>query len=87
NGHLLKGVKPVHWCTDCGSSLAEAEVEYYDKTSPSIDVSFPAVDADAVYAKFGVKPQGLPVSLVIWTTTPWTLPANRAISLNAEITY
>ncbi|SFU44782.1 isoleucine--tRNA ligase [Xenorhabdus koppenhoeferi] len=87
NGHLLKGVKPVHWCTDCGSSLAEAEVEYYDKTSPSIDVSFPAVDADAVYAKFGVKPQGLPVFLVIWTTTPWTLPANRAISLNTEITY
>ncbi|MCE1736920.1 class I tRNA ligase family protein, partial [Enterobacter hormaechei] len=45
NGHLLKGVKPVHWCTDCGSSLAEAEVEYYDKTSPSIDVRFAAVDA------------------------------------------
>ncbi|MEQ2025192.1 isoleucine--tRNA ligase [Xenorhabdus szentirmaii] len=87
NGHLLKGVKPVHWCTDCGSSLAEAEVEYYDRTSPSIDVSFPAVDADAVYAKFGVQPQGLPVSLAIWTTTPWTLPANRAISLGAEITY
>ncbi|PHM71115.1 isoleucine--tRNA ligase [Xenorhabdus kozodoii] len=87
NGHLLKGVKPVHWCTDCGSSLAEAEVEYYDKTSPSIDVRFTAVDADAVYAKFGVQPQGLPVSLVIWTTTPWTLPANRAIALGAEITY
>ncbi|MDC9593034.1 isoleucine--tRNA ligase [Xenorhabdus sp. IM139775] len=87
NGHLLKGVKPVHWCTDCGSSLAEAEVEYYDKTSPSIDVRFAAVDAGAVYAKFGVQPQGLPVSLIIWTTTPWTLPANRAISLGAEITY
>ncbi|WFQ79540.1 isoleucine--tRNA ligase [Xenorhabdus sp. SF857] len=87
NGHLLKGVKPVHWCTDCGSSLAEAEVEYYDKTSPSTDVRFVAVDADAVYAKFDVQPQGLPVSLIIWTTTPWTLPANRAIALGAEITY
>ncbi|CBJ80852.1 isoleucine tRNA synthetase [Xenorhabdus bovienii str. Jollieti] len=87
NGHLLKGVKPVHWCTDCGSSLAEAEVEYYDRTSPSIDVRFKAVDADAVYAKFDIQSPGLPVSLVIWTTTPWTLPANRAISLNAEITY
>ncbi|MDE9432512.1 isoleucine--tRNA ligase [Xenorhabdus bovienii] len=87
NGHLLKGVKPVHWCTDCGSSLAEAEVEYYDRTSPSIDVRFKAVDADAVYAKFDIQSPDLPVSLVIWTTTPWTLPANRAISLNAEITY
>ena len=55
NGHLLKGAKPVHWCTDCGSSLAEAEVEYYDKTSPSIDVSFHAADAAAVAAKFGVS--------------------------------
>ncbi|MDE9538307.1 isoleucine--tRNA ligase [Xenorhabdus bovienii] len=87
NGHLLKGVKPVHWCTDCGSSLAEAEVEYYDRTSPSIDVRFKAVDADEVYAKFDIQSPDLPVSLVIWTTTPWTLPANRAISLNAEITY
>lgn len=55
NGHLLKGAKPVHWCTDCGSSLAEAEVEYYDKTSPSIDVTFHAADAAAVAAKFGVS--------------------------------
>lgn len=87
NGHLVKGAKPVHWCTSCASSLAEAEVEYYDKTSPSIDVRFTAVDADAVYGKFGVKNDGLPVSLVIWTTTPWTLPANRAISLNPEFDY
>ncbi|CAI1739593.1 Isoleucine--tRNA ligase [Serratia fonticola] len=87
NGHLLKGAKPVHWCTDCGSSLAEAEVEYYDKTSPSIDVAFHAVDAAAVASKFGVTRVNGPVSLVIWTTTPWTLPANRAISLNAEFTY
>ncbi|KOO19753.1 isoleucine--tRNA ligase [Morganella morganii] len=87
NGHLVKGAKPVHWCTSCASSLAEAEVEYYDKTSPSIDVRFTTVDADAVYSKFGVRNDGLPVSLVIWTTTPWTLPANRAISLNPEFDY
>ncbi|WP_445375717.1 isoleucine--tRNA ligase [Photorhabdus tasmaniensis] len=87
NGHLLKGAKPVHWCTDCGSSLAEAEVEYYDKTSPSIDVRFDAVDTAAVYEKFGVQPSDQPVSLVIWTTTPWTLPANRAIALHAEFDY
>ncbi|WP_434526943.1 isoleucine--tRNA ligase [Photorhabdus asymbiotica] len=87
NGHLLKGAKPVHWCTDCGSSLAEAEVEYYDKTSPSIDVCFNAVDVAAVCEKFGVQASGQPVSLVIWTTTPWTLPANRAIALHAEFDY
>ncbi|OWO79337.1 isoleucine--tRNA ligase [Photorhabdus luminescens] len=87
NGHLLKGAKPVHWCTDCRSSLAEAEVEYYDKTSPSIDVRFKAVDAAAVCAKFGVQAPDQPVSLVIWTTTPWTLPANRAIALHAEFNY
>ncbi|QCR37215.1 isoleucine--tRNA ligase [Nissabacter sp. SGAir0207] len=87
NGHLHKGAKPVHWCTDCGSSLAEAEVEYYDKTSPSIDVAFNATDAAAVAAKFGVTDFTGPVSLVIWTTTPWTMPANRAISLNPEIAY
>ncbi|WP_279024284.1 isoleucine--tRNA ligase [Gibbsiella quercinecans] len=87
NGHLLKGAKPVHWCTDCGSALAEAEVEYYDKTSPSIDVAFPATDAAAVAAKFGVASFDGPISLVIWTTTPWTLPANRAISLHPEFDY
>lgn len=87
NGHLLKGAKPVHWCTDCGSSLAEAEVEYYDKTSPSIDVSFHAADAAAVAAKFGVSHFNGAISLAIWTTTPWTLPANRAISLHPDFTY
>ncbi|AHK19832.1 isoleucine--tRNA ligase [Yersinia similis] len=87
NGHLHKGAKPVHWCTDCGSSLAEAEVEYYDKTSQSIDVRFNAVDTETVAAKFGVSAVNGPISLVIWTTTPWTLPANRAISLNAEYLY
>ncbi|MEN4549934.1 isoleucine--tRNA ligase [Pantoea agglomerans] len=87
NGHLHKGAKPVHWCLDCRSALAEAEVEYYDKTSPSIDVMFNAIDSDAVRQAFGVAQVNGPISLVIWTTTPWTLPANRAISLNAEFEY
>lgn len=87
NGHLHKGAKPVHWCLDCRSALAEAEVEYYDKTSPSIDVMFNAVDADAVRQAFGVTTVNGPISLVIWTTTPWTLPANRAISLHPEFDY
>ncbi|MDH2067992.1 isoleucine--tRNA ligase [Pantoea sp. GD03673] len=87
NGHLHKGAKPVHWCLDCRSALAEAEVEYYDKTSPSIDVMFNAIDADAVRQAFGVAQVTGPISLVIWTTTPWTLPANRAISLHPEFEY
>ncbi len=62
NGHLHKGAKPVHWCVDCRSALAEAEVEYYDKTSPSIDVAFEAVDQDAIKAKFGL-PRGKRSSL------------------------
>ncbi|MBK5015755.1 isoleucine--tRNA ligase [Pantoea sp. S62] len=87
NGHLHKGAKPVHWCLDCRSALAEAEVEYYDKTSPSIDVMFNAIDADTVRQAFGVAQVNGPISLVIWTTTPWTLPANRAISLHPEFEY
>lgn len=70
NGHLMKGAKPVHWCPDCGSSLAEAEVEYYDKVSPSIDVRFAAVDKAQVLAKFGVSEAKGDVNVVIWTTTP-----------------
>lgn len=87
NGHLHKGVKPVHWCTDCGSALAEAEVEYEDKTSPAIDVAFTAVDKTKVLAVFGVTEYQAPVSMVIWTTTPWTLPANRALSLSPDLDY
>ncbi|MDO6773749.1 isoleucine--tRNA ligase [Shewanella sp. 3_MG-2023] len=87
SGHLHKGVKPVHWCTDCGSALAEAEVEYEDKTSPAIDVAFNAVDSAAVAAKFGVEGYTNTVSAVIWTTTPWTIPANRALSLSPELDY
>lgn len=86
NGHVIKGAKPVYWCTDCMSSLAEAEVEYYDKSSPAIDVKFKAIDNTAVAAKFAVQ-TNLPIFAVIWTTTPWTLPASRAIALNAEVEY
>lgn len=86
NGHLIKGAKPVHWCTECASSLAEAEVEYYDKMSPAIDVKFKAIDLQAVASKFNAKTD-LPIYAVIWTTTPWTLPASRAISMNAEFDY
>ena len=90
NGHLHKGSKPVHWCTDCGSALAEAEVEYEDKRSPAIDVRFKATDEADVVASFdcaaGHTGQG-PISVVIWTTTPWTLPANRAVALHGELSY
>lgn len=87
NGHLQQGFKPVHWCTDCGSALAEAEVEYQDKVSPAIDVRFSAINPIASkFALEGSEGEG-PVSLVIWTTTPWTLPANRAVALNAKVEY
>jgi len=89
-GHLLKGFKPVHWCTDCGSALAEAEVEYKDKISPSIDVKFAAKDEATVVEKFALikdhEGQG-DVSIVIWTTTPWTLPANRAVTVRSDLEY
>jgi isoleucyl-tRNA synthetase len=86
NGHLVKGAKPVYWCTDCMSSLAEAEVEYYDKSSPAIDVKFKAVDNQAVASKFDINTD-LTIYVVIWTTTPWTLPASRGIALNADFEY
>lgn len=86
-GHLQKGVKPVHWCTDCGSALAEAEVEYEDKQSPAIDVRFAVVDENDVLQRFSAGDKTGPVSVVIWTTTPWTLPANQAVTLHAELEY
>jgi len=85
-GHLHKGFKPVHWCLDCGSALAEAEVEYADKRSSAIDVAFAAVDAAAVNAAFGLTDDA-PVALPIWTTTPWTLPANQAVTLHPDFEY
>jgi len=89
-GHLTKGAKPVHWCTDCGSALAEAEVEYEDKHSPAIDVRFQVVDEAAFMASCHHAPEHEghgPLSVVIWTTTPWTLPANQAVALNPELEY
>ncbi|MDT8438482.1 MAG: isoleucine--tRNA ligase [Wenzhouxiangellaceae bacterium] len=86
-GHLKRGVKPVHWCFDCGSALAEAEIEYADKTSTAIDVLFPAVDPDALAGAFGVSSEGHPTGIAIWTTTPWTIPANQAVALHAELDY
>ncbi|MCS3745992.1 isoleucyl-tRNA synthetase [Xanthomonas arboricola] len=88
NGHLTRGVKPVHWCFDCGSALAEAEIEYADKVSPTVDVAYPARDPAAVAAAFGASlPAGTSVAVPIWTTTPWTLPASLAVSLGAELDY
>lgn len=84
--HVVKGSKPVHWCLDCASALAEAEVEYEDKTSDQIDVKFSAVDAASINKAFGVNDDKA-VSLVIWTTTPWTLPANQGVALHPEINY
>jgi isoleucyl-tRNA synthetase len=90
SGHLEKGFKPVHWCTDCGSALAEAEVEYQDKESPAIDVKFEITEHLKFADAFGIAPELLQQnksSVVIWTTTPWTIPANRAISLHPELIY
>jgi isoleucyl-tRNA synthetase len=88
NGHLYKGYKPVHWCLDCRSALAEAEVEYEERTSPSVDVRFEAVDGADLARRLGLPslPAGR-ASLVIWTTTPWTLPANRAVAVHPEFEY
>ncbi len=94
NGHVKSGFKPVHWCIDCGSALAEAEVEYQDKTSSSIDVGFKVVEQDKIkLAKIFNLPKTFEfapdsaVSVVIWTTTPWTLPANEAVSIHPEHSY
>jgi len=89
NGHLQRGYKPVHWCLDCGSALAEAEVEYQDKSSTAIDVRFTVVDVPAFYAAIGMEPdsENTPVSVPIWTTTPWTLPANQAVALGPDLDY
>ncbi|MEO8417659.1 MAG: isoleucine--tRNA ligase [Methylophilaceae bacterium] len=86
NGYIYQGSKPVHWCVDCGSALAEAEVEYEDKNSPEIDVGFKVVDNAALSKAFGVEVKE-DAYAVIWTTTPWTLPANQAVAVNPELTY
>ena len=86
-GHVTRGHKPVHWCIDCGSALAEAEVEYADRSSPAIDVRFTVADeAEFIGRCEHAKGQG-PISIPIWTTTPWTLPANHAVALHPELEY
>jgi len=86
-GHLKRGVKPVHWCFDCTSALAEAEIEYQDKTSTAVDVLFSADNPADLAGAFGVGDLGEHSGVVIWTTTPWTIPANQAVCLNAELDY
>ncbi|WP_342631858.1 isoleucine--tRNA ligase [Marinobacter alkaliphilus] len=86
-GHLVRGFKPVYWSVVGQSALAEAEVEYQDKTSTQIDVRFTAVDQDSVLNAFGTDGGQGDVSVVIWTTTPWTIPANQAVSIGADLEY
>ncbi len=89
NGHLYKGYKPVHWCTDCASALAEAEVEYEEKNSPSVDVRFAIVDDEDLLQRLELEREGGAglLSIPIWTTTPWTLPANQAVALHPDLDY
>ena len=88
NGHVEKGFKPVHWCPECGSSLAEAEVEYIDKISNSIDVKFPlSEDSKKTFSDRISKKIDGDVEIVIWTTTPWTIPGNQAICVNKNLNY
>ena len=84
NGHVTRGMKPVNWCLDCGSALAEAEVEYQDKVSDAIYVSFDVLGTDKLDAMAAIDDT---IAAVIWTTTPWTLPANQAISVHPEHNY
>jgi len=86
-GYLYRGSKPVHWCVDCGSALAEAEVEYDDRTSPAIDVAFPVHDNAELAKALGLAALAEPAYAVIWTTTPWTLPANQAVAVHPELDY
>ncbi|GGJ00504.1 isoleucine--tRNA ligase [Halopseudomonas pertucinogena] len=86
-GFVFKGLKPVNWCFDCGSALAEAEVEYQDKKSDAIDVAFVVEDADKLATAFHHDTLAKPASIVIWTTTPWTIPANQALNVHPEFIY
>ena len=86
-GHLQQGFKPVHWCIDCSSALAEAEVDYEDKMSPSIDIAFRAIEPQRFLDVMQVSLPIKAVTLPVWTTTPWTLPANEAVCLHAESDY
>ena len=86
-GYVYRGLKPVYWCFDCGSSLAEFEIEYADKTSPTVDVAFLCAEPDKLAAAFGLPRLHKDAFVVIWTTTPWTIPANQALNLNPALDY
>ncbi|HEY4637768.1 MAG TPA: isoleucine--tRNA ligase, partial [Burkholderiales bacterium] len=87
-GYVYRGLKPVNWCFDCGSALAEAEVEYEDRKDPAIDVAFPFAEPEQVAKAFGLaKLPDKPGYAVIWTTTPWTLPGNQALNVHPAFTY
>jgi isoleucyl-tRNA synthetase len=86
-GFVYRGLKPVYWCFDCGSALAEAEIEYQDKKSNTVDVAFEAAEPDKLAAAFGLPKLGKPAFAVIWTTTAWTIPANQALNLGPHIEY
>ncbi|SEJ33548.1 Isoleucyl-tRNA synthetase [Pseudomonas linyingensis] len=86
-GFVFKGLKPVNWCFDCGSALAEAEVEYQDKKSDAIDVAFAIEDAAQLAEAFGLSSLEKTAYAVIWTTTPWTIPANQALNVHPEFEY
>ncbi|MBI2312002.1 MAG: isoleucine--tRNA ligase [Betaproteobacteria bacterium] len=86
-GYLYQGSHPVNWCLDCGSALAEAEVEYEDRVSPGIDVAFAVKDLGALAKALGTPAISEPVYAVIWTTTPWTLPANQAVAVHPDHQY
>ncbi|ARP90269.1 isoleucine--tRNA ligase [Bordetella genomosp. 9] len=85
-GYVFRGLKPVNWCFDCGSALAEAEVEYADRVDPAVDVAFPFADKAGVARAFGL-PSVDDGAIVIWTTTPWTIPSNQALNVHPEIEY
>ena len=86
-GFVYRGLKPVYWCFDCGSSLAEFEIEYADKKSDTLDVAFLCAQPDKLAAAFGLAKLKKEAFAVIWTTTAWTIPANQALNLNPELTY
>ena len=89
NGYLYRGLKPVNWCFDCGSALAEAEVEYEERKDPAIDVAFALLDEDlrGLSSAFGRAIPSAKVYAVIWTTTPWTLPGNQALNVHPDLVY
>ena len=87
NGHLQKGFKPVHWCVKCQSALAEAEVDYEEKESVAIDVKFFILDNSDLLNIFKQRTISKPSSVVIWTTTPWTLPSNKSVAINKKLEY